>query len=132
GEGHDLLFSRLEANRADFSRLATTEVEHHLRCEFKARKCKLRIDTALEAITRIGDDAELTARASDVERRPERRLDQHVGRVLVATRMLAAHDAGDGFHALVVSDDAVLARKRVLATIERQDLFAFLGTADHQ
>jgi hypothetical protein len=40
---------------------------------------KVRIDAALEAIARVRIDAELAPGLRDVERIPQRRLDQHVG-----------------------------------------------------
>ena len=52
--------------------------------ELEARQHEGRIDAALEAIARIGIDAELAAGLRDVERIPQRRFDQHVGRRLRA------------------------------------------------
>ena len=86
------------ARDRDLGRLAAAEVEHHLRRELEPRHHEGRIDAALEAVARVRIDAELAAGLRDVERRPQRRLDQHVGGVLVAARRLAAHDAGERLH----------------------------------
>ena len=72
---------------------------------------KFRIDAALEAVARIGVDAERAAGVGDVERLPQRQFDQHVGGGLVAAGLLAAHDAGDRFHAVVVGDHAHVRRR---------------------
>ena len=66
--------------------VAAAQIEHHLRREFEARHHEIRIDAALEAVARVGIDAELAAGLRDVDRLPQRRFDQHVGGVLVAAR----------------------------------------------
>ena len=58
----------------DLRRLAAAEVEHHPGRELQARHHEGRIDAALEAIARIGIDAELAAGLRDVERLPQRRF----------------------------------------------------------
>ena len=95
GKSIDLLRRFGLAGDGDLGRRAAAEVEHHLRRELEARQHEVRIDAALEAIARVGVDAELAAGLRDVDRLPQRRLDQHVGGVLVAARCLAAHDAGE-------------------------------------
>ena len=62
-----------------------------VRRQFRAGHAEIGIDAALEAIARVGDDAELAAGLRDVQGVPQRALDQHVARVLVAAGMLAAH-----------------------------------------
>ena len=47
--------------------------------QLQPRHHEVRIDAALEAIARVRIDAELAPGLRDVERRPQRRLDQHVG-----------------------------------------------------
>ena len=113
----------------DLGRRAAAEVEHHLRREFEAGQHEVRIDAALEAIARVGVDAELAAGLRDVERVPQRRLDQHVGGALVAARGLAAHDAGERLDAVVVGDHAHGVVERVGLAVERQQRLAVLGAA---
>ena len=83
------------AGDGDLGRRAAAQLDHHLRRELEPRQHEVRIDAALEAIARVGVDAELAPGLRDVERLPQRRFDQHVGGVLVAARRLAAHDAGE-------------------------------------
>ena len=94
------------------------------RRELGAGNAELRIDAALEAIARVGDDAELAAGLRDVGRVPQRAFDQHVARVLVAARMLAAHDAGDRFDAVVVGDDHHGLVERIGLAVEREHALA--------
>ena len=56
-------------------------------------------------------------------------FDQHVGGVLVAARGLAAHDAGEQLHAVIVGDDADPVVERVGASIEREQRLAVAGAA---
>ena len=74
------------AGDGDLRRRAAAEIEHHLRRQLEPRHHESRIDAALEAIARIGIDAELAAGLRDVERIPQRRLDQHVGGRLPSSR----------------------------------------------
>ena len=106
----------------DLRRRAAAELQHHLRRELEARHHEVRIDAALEAIARVGVDAELAAGLGDVERLPQRRLDQHVGGALVAARCLAAHDAGERLDAVLVGDHAHGVVERVGLAVERQQL----------
>ena len=105
-------------------RLAAAEVEHHAGRELEARQHEGRIDAALEAIARIGIDAELAAGLRDVERLPQRRLDQHVGGRLRAAGRLAAHDAGERLDAVLVGDHADRLVERVGLAVERQQALA--------
>ena len=50
-----------------------------LRRQLESGHHEVRIDAALEAVARIGVDAELAPGRRDVVRIPQRRLDQHVG-----------------------------------------------------
>ena len=101
-----------------------------LRGKFQPRHHEFRIDAALEAVARIGDDAERAAGAGDVQRLPQRRFDQHIGGVLVAAGMFAAHDAGDRIRRrCLIGDDAHLRGQRVFAAVERQHLLAIPGAA---
>ena len=60
------------------------------------------------------------------------RLQEHLRRVLAHAGILAAHDAADAMHALVVGDDGNAGIERVGLAVERQDLLAVAGLAHHQ
>ena len=83
-----------------------------------------RIDAALEAVARIGIDAELAAGLGDGERLPQRRFDQHVDGLIRAAGSLAAHDAGERLDAVVVGDDAHRRIERIGLAVERQQALA--------
>src|SRR5690606_30704246 len=86
------------AGEENLGGFAAAEIENELRREIEAGNGEVRIDAALEAVAGIGMNAERAAGLGDVERVPERALDQHIdGRVGTAGR-LAAHDAAERFH----------------------------------
>ena len=58
-------------------------------------------------------------------------FDQHVGRRLRTARGLAAHDAGEQFHAALVGDDADGRIERVALAVEREQALA-LARAPHR
>ena len=115
------------ADDLGLGRRAAAEIEDHFGGKLEARHHELRIDAALETVAGVGDDAQRAAGAGDVQRLPQGRFDQHVGGGGVAAGMLAAHDAGNRFDAVVVCYDAHLRRQRVFAPVERQHLLAFAG-----
>ena len=126
GEIDDRFFRRRIAGDHDLRRRAAAEIEHHLRRELETGQHEIRIDAALETITRIGIDAELAAGLRDVERVPQRRFDQHVGGRLRAAGGFAAHDAGKRFDALLVGDDAHAVVERVGLAVEGEQRLAAL------
>ena len=127
GREVDDLFRRFGlAGDGDLGRRAAAQLDHHLRGELQPRQHEVRIDAALETIARVGVDAELAPGLRDVDRLPQRRLDQHVGGALVAARRLAAHDAGERLDAVVVGDHAHGVVERVGLAVERQQLLAVL------
>ena len=85
---------------------AAAQFQHQPGRHFQSRHHEGRIDAALEAIARIGIDAELAAGLGDVDLVPQRRFDQHVRGLLRTARGLAAHDAGQRFDAMVVGNHA--------------------------
>ena len=129
GKSIGAIVGRLAANHHDLRRRAAAQVEHHLGRQFETRHHEIRIDAALEAIARIGIDAELAAGLRDVDRIPERGFDQHVGGVLVAAREFAAHDAGERFHALLVGDHADRVVELVGLAVEREQFLARFARA---
>ncbi len=122
---HDL------AGDGDGRRLAAAEIEHHASSKLEAGQHEGRIDAALETIARIRIDPELAAGLGDVERAPQRGFDQHVGGRLRDARCLAAHDAGEGFHALLVGDHADRVVERVEPAVERDQALA-VARAPHR
>ena len=99
----DLLTRFRRIARHDQSRrLAAAEVHDEVRRELFSRDAEIGIDAALKTIARIGDDAELASGLGDVGGVPQRAFDQHVARVFIAARKLAAHHPGQQLHAVVV------------------------------
>ena len=65
-EGKSMTFSFGSgiAGDDDLGRLAAAELDHQLRRQLEARQHEVRIDAALEAVARVGIDAELAARSA--------------------------------------------------------------------
>ena len=112
--------------------LAAAEIEHHSGRELEPRQHEGGIDPAFEAVARIRNNAELAAGLRDVQRLPQRGFDQHVGGRLRAARGLAAHDAGERLHALLVGDHADRLVERVALAIERDQALAVTRAPDRQ
>ena len=112
------------AGDGDLRRRAAAEIEHHLRRQLQPGQHEGRIDAALEAVAGIGIDAELAAGLGNVDRIPQRRLDEHVGGRGRAAGFFAAHDPGQRFHAVRVGDDADCLVERVGLAVERQQRLA--------
>ena len=108
---------------------AAADVEHEMGGEFRARDAEGRINAALETVARVGHNAEGAARAGDGERVPQRRFDQHVGGRLVTARRFAAHNAGNGFDAVIVGDDDHRGVEPVGLAVQSDNLVAFLPAA---
>src|SRR5690606_32370500 len=105
---------------------------HHAGRKLESWLVEGRVYTALIAVARIGDDAELAARSRHADRLPDGRLDQHVRSVLVAAGVFTAHDASDGFHTVVVSDHAHIGAEPVFPAVECQKRLAGNGPAHHE
>ncbi len=116
----------------DLGGLAATEIDDQLRREFEAGNGEGRIDTAFEAMARIGMDRQATAGLRDVERIPERALDENVDRLFSAARSLAAHDAGHALGTVLVSNDDDVGIEIVGLAVEREQRLAVLGAADRE
>ena len=129
GEFDGGLGRRRGARHHQLGRLAAADFHHQPRRQPRAGNGEGRINAPFEAIARVGDDAEAPAGAGDVEGVPQGALDQHVGRVLVAAGQFAAHDARDGFDALVVADHHMALIELVDLAIESQQLLARLRAA---
>ena len=111
----------------NLGRLAATELHDEARRQLEAGKREGRIDAALETIARVGHDAELATAFGDICRVPERRLDEHVGRALVAARGLAAHEARKRLRSRLVADRDEALVERIGAAVERKQLLARAG-----
>ena len=74
GERHDTFFSRHLSGQDDLACLTAADGHHHAGGKIEARKRKRGIDAALEAIARIGDDAELAARIARCSADPRERI----------------------------------------------------------
>ena len=112
-------------------RRAAAEIEYHFCREFEPRQHEGRIDAALEAVAGVGIDTKPAAGLRDVDLVPQRRFDEHVGRRFRAAGFLTAHDAGQRFHPILVSDDARRVVERVGLAVERQQSLAG-GRAPHR
>ncbi len=120
------------AGDENLGRLAAAQIENEPGREFETRHHEVRIDAAFEAVARIGMNAERAAGLRDVERIPQRALDQDVGRRIGAARGFPAHDAGERFNALVIGDDNHVRIERVGLAVERKQRFARLGAANRK
>ena len=86
---------RRPARHHELGGLAAAEIEDHARGELGAGGREGRIDAALEAVARIGADAELAAGRRGAHRIEKGDLEEHIARRRRAARALAAHDAAD-------------------------------------
>ena len=120
------------AGEEDLAWASATEIHDHLGGEFETRHVEGRVDAALVAVAGVGVDAELAAGLGDVERFPQRRLDENVGGRLRAAGELAADDAGQRFDAVFVGNHAHRRIERVGAAVERQQFLAVAGAANDE
>ena len=111
---------------------SAAHLQHQTRRQFGAGQGEGRIDAALEAIARIGDDGEFAAGLGDVLRAPQRGFDQHVSGGLVAAGRLAAHHAGEQFDLPVIGDDDHAFVERIGLAVEGQQAFARFCPPHHK
>jgi hypothetical protein len=81
-----------------------------------------RVDLALEAVRRLGRQAEPARRAAHAARVEVRALEEDVGRARGHLGLGAAHYAGDRDRALGVGDHEVVRGERARGTVQRRDL----------
>ncbi len=105
-------------------RLAAAEFEDQLRRELEARQSEGGIDAALEAIARVGDDAELAAGVGDVVRVPQAPLSISTS-VVSSSQPEASPPMTPAmrFDAIVVGDDDHGLVERIGLAVERQQRF---------
>ena len=101
--------------------LAAAQLYDERRRQIAAGNIEGRIDAALEAVARIGRNAEATAGVGDVVGIPERGFDQHVGRVFVAAGMLAAHYTSYRLHSVVIANHNHLRIDGIHTSIKREN-----------
>ncbi|MNZ49220.1 hypothetical protein D3C78_669810 [compost metagenome] len=128
----DLGLMALITNDAGFAGNAAAQCQNQFGGALQTRNHIFRIDTTLETITRIGDDAERTAGLGNVDRIPESRLDEHVDGVFGAAGMLPAHDAADRLEALFVGNDDIVRAELVFTLVEREDRLTLFRTANRE
>ena len=94
-EGDQRPESRLRPGDEEVGRRSPAELDDEFGRKVGSRDDEGGIHAAFEAVPGIAVDAEQAAGPGDVERLPERRLDQNVRRALVAAGPLSPHDAGN-------------------------------------
>ena len=116
----------------EVGRRAAAEVEDHRRGKVQPRKGEGGVHAAFEAIAGVGVDLQRPARGRDGDRVPESGFEEDVGRLGGAAGQLAAHDAGEGFGALVIGNDHHAGGEGVGLAVERQKLLASFRGVDAQ
>ncbi len=131
-ERHAALPFRHRARRDDLARLAAAAFGDELRRDLRAPEGAFGIDAALEAIARIGLDAELAPRRRDAHAVEQRHFEEHVLRFGRAAGELTAHDAADAVRALRIGDHRDRRVEFVGLAVERQDLLALARRAHRE
>jgi hypothetical protein len=83
-----------------------------------------RIDTTLEAVTRVGRQIQVACSSSNARRQKVSRFEQNAVRGIGHPCFLAAHDAADPNRALLIGNDEIVRLERVSLSIQREKLFA--------
>ena len=122
--------SRRVAGDGHVAGFAAAEIEDHPRRELDADGCERRIDAALEAVTRVGIDAELASRPRGPLGVEPGGFDEDVDRLRRASGAHPADDAADGLGALLVADQRFAAVEGVGLAVERRQPLAGTGEAD--
>ncbi len=112
--------------------LTTADVDDQLRDALDVFDRLRRIDTTLEAVTRIRREVELARAAGDRLGPPESGLDVDVPRVVRHGRGVAAHDAGKRLHLLRIGDDAHRLVELDRVAVQELQRLALLGPAHGQ
>ena len=105
------------------------ELKDHLRGDLGANLREGRINAALEAVARIGNDAELPPRGRRAQGIEIRRFHENIRGCFRAARMFAADNAGNAFGGRVIGDHRHLRGERIGLAIKRCDFFAIPGHA---
>ena len=104
--------------------LAAAQIQNHLRRQIQPRQRERRIDSALKAIARVRVDLQRPAGGGNGDRIPERAFQEHLGGVLGAARMFAAHDPGQAFDARRIRNRHHPRPQGVSLAIQRQKRLA--------
>ena len=110
--------------------IAAADVEDHAGGNLDAGQDEGRVDAPLEAVAGVRLDPELAPGGRGAHRIEQRCLEEHVHRLVGAARALAADDAADRFHILVIGDHRHLGIERIGPAVERRDGLARPRQAD--
>ena len=113
-------------------RFAAAPVQNVLGAQLQPRQHELRIDAAFKAITRIGNDALLAARARDARRIEPGGFDEDVDGAVKAAALHAAHHAGNAQRLGIIGDHNGVAVERVGLFVQRQNTLAVFRHAGAQ
>ena len=111
----------------DFRCFTAANVEDQLGDDGNCIIEESRVHAAFETRARIGSEREGLAGLCNPLRREIGDFKQHVGGVVGAARMLAAHDARNVVDACVIGDDGHISGEREVLAVERGDSFSILG-----
>ena len=111
---------------------AAAQLEDQPGGELGRRQHQLRVEAALEAGAGVALDAEPAAGGRRAQRIEQRHLEQHVGRARVDAGALAAHDAAEADRAARVGDHGHAVVQPVGPAVQRLQLLAEPGEAQHE
>jgi hypothetical protein len=97
----------------------TRELDEQLGRELRCLLGEIRVDALLPAVRALRAQAQPHGRAVDRERLEVRRLEQHLGRLLVDLALEPTHDPGDRHRMLRVGDDEVALVQVTQRVVER-------------
>ncbi len=120
------------ARHHHLGRLAPAQVEYHCGRKLESRQQESGIDAALEAVARVGVDAELAAGLGNVCRIPQSGFDQHIRCFERAPARFAAHDSGKRLNPILVGDDTDRRIEGVRFAIQGEQRFTRARTPDGQ
>ena len=116
----------------DLGGFAAAQLHDHFSGQFQPGLHEMRVDAAREAVLRIRHDAQLAAYLRNGDGVPQRGFDQNVRGLVRATGFLAAHDAGQRFHARIVGNHPDFLVQRVFPLVQRLEGLSLQRAADHQ
>ena len=85
------------------------------------------IHSTLEPVAGIRINLQRTASIGNLHWVPIGRFDEHIDRIVGASRVSPAHNTGDALCAAVIADDHLTFRKLIGFLVQRRDFFAALG-----
>ena len=112
--------------------LAAAPFQDQLRRQFQAGQHKLRINTALETIARIGNNGLFAPGAGDADGIEPGGFDKDILGLQRTAGIFAAHDAGNATGETVIGDHDGLGIQHIGLAVQRQHLFMVIGHAGMQ